>query len=278
MFGVLLMLVGTFFEELSTSIGKIGIRRHLESPFSFGFINSSLVTVVFLALLVFRWDGLVFSVASLPYLGVRILLEMVLATVTLQAIAKADRSTFGFLRTLTIPLILVIDLSLAYEFDYPQIIGIVLIVCALLFLFLNHGLSRKGAGLSLLSAVLASLTISLYKFNITHFNSPEIDQSISNFLLLFFFFVMAKYVYKEDALKTLWHRRSLRQSAVAAFGSLVESYAYIFAPASVIVAAKRSLAVFWSVLSGKLAFHERKLVIKLIALLLCAIGLSLLAF
>ncbi len=277
MFGVLLMLAGTFFEELSTSIGKIGIRRHLESPFSFGFINSSLVTIAFIVILVIRRNGLVFSSASLPLLAIRVVLEMLTASVTLHAIAKADRSTYGFLRTLTIPLILVYDLVLAYKFDYLQLLGVAFIVVALLFLFMNHGLSRKGAALSLLSAFLASLTISIYKYSITNYNSPEIDQSIVNFFLLVFFFVMAKYVYKEDAVKAFWHRRSLGQSMIAALGSLVESYAYLFAPASVIVAAKRSLAVFWSVLSGKVAFHERKLAIKLIALFLCAVGLSLLA-
>jgi hypothetical protein len=278
MFGILLMLSGTFFEELAVSAGKLGVRRHLESPFSFGFISSAMQLVLFATILFFRRGSLDFSWDSLPYLIARILLEMVLASLTLYAITRADRSTFGFIRTLTIPAVLVVDLSVGYAFGWLHVAGIILIVGALLFLFLNHGLRARGAGLSLASALLAAATISLFKYSITNYNSPEIDQSVASAVLLVYFYVMARLVYKENAIRTFLTGRGIFQSSLSAIASLAESYAFLFAPAAVIVAAKRAMSVFWSVLSGRSVFHERHLAVKLIALFTCALGLSLLAF
>jgi hypothetical protein len=268
MFGILLMLSGTFFEELAVSAGKLGVRRHLESPFSFGFISSAMQLVLFATILFFRRGSLDFSWDSLPYLIARILLEMVLASLTLYAITRADRSTFGFIRTLTIPAVLVVDLSVGYAFGWLHVAGIILIVGALLFLFLNHGLRARGAGLSLASALLAAATISLFKYSITNYNSPEIDQSVASAVLLVYFYVMARLVYKENAIRTFLTGRGIFQSSLSAIASL----------AAVIVAAKRAMSVFWSVLSGRSVFHERHLAVKLIALFTCALGLSLLAF
>lgn len=277
MFGILLMLTGTFFEETATSVGKIGIRRHLESPFSFGFVNSALQTLLFAAIAFWRWDELRFSSASLPYLVLRICLEMVLATVTLYAITRADRSTFGFVRTLTIPVVLGVDFFLGYAFAWPNLLGLCLIIGALLWLFKNHGLKRRGLVLSLASALLAAMTISLFKYSITNFNSPEIDQLVANSVLLVFFFVMSRLVYREDALRALLTGRGLAQSALTAASGMAESYAYLFAPAAIIVAAKRSLSMMWSVLSGRAVFHERRLAVKLTALFVCAAGVCLMA-
>jgi len=277
MFGIFLMLTGTFFEEVSTSIGKDGFKRHLESPFSFGFINSVLQTLLFAAVAIWRWDELHFSPQSLPYLALRIALEVILATITLQAIARADRSTFGFVRTLTIPLVLGVDFALGYAFGWLNLAGVCLIIGSLLWLFRNHGLKKRGLLLSLASAALAAVTISLFKYSITNFNSLEIDQLAANSVLLVYFFVMARVVYRENA----WHRfftaRGLAQSGLSALGGLIEANAFMFAPASVIVAAKRALAVMWSVLSGRAVFHERRLSVKLAALFACAVGISLMA-
>lgn len=271
------MLSGTFFEELAVSAGKLGVRRHLESPFSFGFISSALQLVLFATILLFRRGSLDFSWDSIPFLALRVILEMVLASLTLYAITRADRSTFGFIRTLTIPAVLAIDLFVGYALGWAHLGGIVLIVGSLLYLFLNHGLRVRGAGLSLASAVLAAVTISLFKYNITNYNSPEIDQSIASACLLVFFFVMARLVYRENAIKTFLTGHGIMQSSLSAMASLAESYAFLFAPAAVIIAAKRAMSVFWSVLSGRSVFHERNLAVKLMALFACAVGLLLLA-
>lgn len=278
MTGILLMLTGTFLEESSTSIGKISVRRRLESPYSFGFISTGLMSVMFLVIMLARRHSLVFDPGSIPLLVLRIVLEAVHATITLYAITRADRSTFGFIRTLTIPTILGVDLVLGYALGWVHVAGILLIVGALLYLFLNHGLTRRGAGLALASAFLGAATTSLFKYSITNFNSTEIDQAVVNAALTGYFLVMARLVYGENAVGSALTRQSLVQSLLSASGGLAGSYAYLFAPASVIMAARRAMAVFWSVLSGRAVFHERRLAIKLAALFVCAMGLSLLAF
>ncbi|MFA5185415.1 MAG: hypothetical protein WC551_02920 [Patescibacteria group bacterium] len=278
MFGILLMLSGTFFEELSTTAGKINVRKHLETPFSFGFISTGMQAVLFALIIIVRHNSVVFSWESVPMLATRVVLEIVHATITLYAITRADRSTFGFIRTLTIPSVLAIDLVLGYSFGWANLTGIFLIILALLFLFMNHGLSKRGSILSLSSALLAAVTTSLFKYSVTHYNSPEIDQAVVNGVMLVYFYFMAQFIFKEDAVKTFFNKRGLAQSSIAALGGLAGSYAYLFAPAAVLMAARRAMSVFWSVLSGRTVFHERRLAVKLIALFACAIGLSLLAF
>lgn len=96
----------------------------------------------------------------------------------------ADRSTYGFLRVLTIPLLLLVDLALGYSLSQGQIVGVSILTLSVLLLLLNHGLRTKGIGFVLLSAVNAVVTLSLFKYDITHFNSVEVEQGITQLVLL----------------------------------------------------------------------------------------------
>ncbi|MEK7560318.1 MAG: hypothetical protein AAB522_03410, partial [Patescibacteria group bacterium] len=66
------------------------------------------------------------------------------------------------------------------------------------------------------------------------------------------------------------------QSATSGAGSVAMSFAYVFAPASVIVTAKRSFMIFWSILSGSIYFHEKRIVLKFIAMAFLISGIILL--
>jgi hypothetical protein len=52
---------------------------------------------------------------------------------------------------------------------------------------------------------------------------------------------------------------------VAGAGMMLGSFAFLFAPASIILAVKRSSVILWSMVAGNVFFHEKKAFIKFTA-------------
>lgn len=285
MLGLLLTAGASAAEETSASIGKWETSCGKESIFSMGFFNSLWATLFFLAIaFVIPHDlfatgfprGFVFSLSSLPTFLPRIVLEILGEYVAVYAIMRADRSTFGFLRIITIPLLLVADIILAYAISLPQIIGMSLIIASLILLFMDHGIRRQGAWLVVFTAVNAVATISLFKYDVTHFNSVEAEQALVSLALIIFFFIMALVKTRENPLRLLERPVFFAQSFLAGMSSVVMSFAYLFSAASVITAAKRAFSVLFAMLSGHIYFREKKLWVKVMSFVLIAIGLALL--
>jgi len=273
MIGIVLIAVGELFSQISTSIGKYEVAHKKESLYAMGFLHS-VWTALFLLLMVTFWRGeFVFSLASLPTFIARALLEVTLVFVALHAVLKADRSTFSFLRVLTIPFLLIVDVALGYNISTNQMLGISAIVIALLFLFMNHGLSRKGKLLSIASALLAVGTISLYKYNITNFNSVEGEQIVMHTIILLTIIFTAWIKGHENVFKTLAQKVFIFQSLTAGLASVFMSFAYLFAPASIITTTKRSLEILYSMIFGRSYFHEKHFGIKISALVLTVFGI-----
>ena len=276
MFGIIIALIATFFNEIATSIGKSRVLAKAESIYTMGFLNLFWATIFFLLYAYLVSGEFIFLLASLPTFGVRLVLEVVQAHVTVRAIAIADRSTFGFLRIITIPLLLFVDVALGYTLTMPQIVGISLIVVSFLILFAHGGLRWKGAGLVLFTAVNAVVTISLFKYNITNFNSVEAEQSIISIVLMGYFYLMARFYTKERPFSYLAKPVFFAQSFAMGIGSALLPFAYLFAPASVITSAKRVGAILVSTLSGNIYFKEKRFAVKLVAFTLMAASIVLL--
>lgn len=276
MFGIFLLASGSFFSEIGVSLGKEEVARRKENIFTYGFLSLFLTTLIFFCIALFRGKFL-FSFESLPTLSLRAGLEILQAYVSIKAITVADRSTFGFLRVLTVPLLLLVDLSLGYSLTVNQIIGVGILTLSLLLLFLNHGLRSKGVGLVLFSAINAVILISLYKYDISHFNSVEVEQGIIQVILLVFFALMAWRTNGQNPLRLLGKPLFFFQSLSQAVAGVLVSFGYVFVPASVAASVERSTAVFFSLLSGNRYFHEKKLTQKLLAFLLLVIGFAFLS-
>lgn len=276
MFGLVLLAAGSFFSEVGVSLGKEEVARRKENIYSYGFLSLSLSTLAFLLIALLRGEFL-FSLGSLPTLIPRIGLEILQAYVSIRALTTADRSTFGFLRVLTVPLLLLTDLALGYSLAVNQIIGVGILTLSLLLLFLNHGLRSKGVGLVLFSAVNAVILISLFKYDITHFNSVEVEQGIVQIILLGFFALAAWRTNRQNPLRLLGKPLFFFQSLSQATAGVLISFGYIFVPASVAASIERSTAVFFSLISGNRYFHEKKLAQKLLAFLFLVIGFAFLA-
>lgn len=274
MLGIILIAVGELFAEASATIGRYEVKHRKETLYAMGFLSGFWATV-FLIIYSLTWGEFRFSMESLPTFGLRLVLEIALLLVSLRAMVAADRSTFAFLRTFTIPLLLVADIALGYVLSIYEIMGVSLIVIALLILLLNHGLSRRGKILSLLSALTAVGTITLYKYNITHYNSVEAEQTLAHIGLLIVIFALARWHTGEDVTRHLFKPVFFAQSFFAGIATVLMSFAFLFAPASVITAVKRSLEILGAIVSGRTYFHEKHVALKLLACVLVAGGITL---
>lgn len=275
MFTVILAAIGSLFDELANSIGKAKMCTKELCPYTMGFLTNFWGTIGFAAIVLFR-QNFVFSAASLPTFLPRLTLEIVQAQITVWAIFKADRSTFGFIRTLTIPLLLSVDVFLGYALRPGQIFGLGLIILTLLFAFRGTKINKAGSWLVLFSAVNAVFTISLYKYDITHFNSVEAEQLIVYLVLMAYFFLTAQIFGRENPFCFLAKPVFFGQASANGLASLLCSFAYKFAPASIVLAAVRSAAVGWTVISGRIYFEEKHFTLKSLILILLIAGIVLL--
>jgi hypothetical protein len=277
MYGIIFGILGTFFREVAASIGKNEITKHEESIYTMAVLDFLGAVVVFLILVLSGQSAFSFSIASLPTYGVRVILEIAQMTATMNGIARSDRSTMGFIMVGTIPLLLVVDAVLGYSLEINQIIGVALIMAAFLFLFSGQQFSKKGLGFVIFSTINAAATLSLYKYNITHFNSVAGEQLPMYIILLTYFFLIAHFVTKEQPLKLLSRRIFMAQTLAEGMAAFFASFAYAFGPTSVITAVKRASSIFWSTLSGNVYFHEHHILLKLFMFLMLASGIVLIA-
>ena len=218
----------------------------------------------------FSWD-------TLPTFAVRAVLEVLQAHMTVVAISKADRSTFGLIRIGTIPLLLTIDIILGYAFTTQQLLGTGLIVCSLVFLLMRRSMRTDGIGYVLVATVNAVATLSLFKYDLVHGNSVVAEQVPVLLLLVGYFLVMARVRAGENVLQKMWRPALLLQSLCVGIGTVTISYGYVLLPASLATTVVRSGGLLWSILSGNFLFKERSFGMKAFGAALCVAGLILLA-
>jgi len=277
MIGIILITIGSFFREISDSIGKTEVKHHKESLFTMAFLNLIWAAIFFIIICVIKNDAFIFNLASWPTFTIRAFLEIVQTYISVLAIVKANRSTYGFVRTITIPLLLLVDFTLGYKIGFFPIIGMLIIMFTILILFLNDGFSKKGVGFVVFSAVNAVATISLFKYDITYYNSVVAEQLFMTVILLIFFIFFALIKGHENPFIFLKQPIFFLQSFSFGIGGVIQSFAYNYGAASIINAAERSLSIFWSLVSGKVYFAEKNMILKFIIFILLLAGLILFA-
>lgn len=257
MFGIFLAWLGSFFEEISSVVGKKKLAKKEEDTFVFFFLQCLACLTTFTVLILVFPKEFQFSWASLPIISVRIVLEIFQFYVSIMALRLADRSSFAFIRSGTIPLLLMVDLVIGYQISNWQIAGVLGLFLMILLAFRQKVIRGKGLKYMLISTVNSVLTISLYKFSITNYNSVAADQLIVIAVMLLFAQIMC-IIRGQNPWKFLLKKEYLVQSGSYALGSTIESFAYMYSAASVLTAVKRSSAVFWGTLSGIWVFREQK--------------------
>lgn len=275
MLGILFTAVAGFFKEISDSLGKHEVSDRKQSIYTMGFLSIFWGVIFFIAVAIFR-RNFIFSFASLPTFGVRVVLEILQLYAMMRGVVSAERGAYSLIRTGTIPLLLMADLILGYSIGSYQIAGIFIIFISLLIFFLNHGISKQGLGWTIFSTVNAAVTISLFKYNITHFNSIEAEQTIILLILMAYLLISAKLSGMENPVLALKKPIFFLQASSSGLGDLLGSFAFTFASASIITTSQRSFAVLWALFSGNLYFHEKELGRKIFSLILIVFGLILL--
>ena len=276
MLAVIFASLGSFVEEISSSIIKFETDHKKESVYAAGFINTLFGVLVFVGIAAFR-NSFIFSLASLPTFAIKAVLEIFQAYISMLALMKTDRSTYAFVRNITIPLLLVVDLLLGFTVSSGQWIGISLIFATFFFIILFHILNTKGIGYSLFTAVNAVATISLFKYNITHFNSVEGEQITTLLILMVYFFLAARFFAGENPFLLLKKKVFLSQGFAHSIAAILGSFAISLGNPGIITAAGRASAVLAGIVSGHNYFQEKRFGAKLIVSFMLIIGLILLA-
>jgi len=276
MLTVLFASIGSFIEEISSSIIKLETTHKRESIYSAGLISMFFGGLVFATAALFQ-GNFVFSFASLPTFVPRAILEILQMHMTMLAMAKANRSTFAFVRNLTIPLLLASDILFGFRVSFNQWFGIGTILLILGIIFYFHIIDVRGIGYSLFTSVNAVFTISLFKYNVTNFNSVEGEQIIIYAILFAYFFLAAKFLANEDILSIFKKPLHLAQGTSHGIAALLESFAIFLGNPGIAIAAKRASAVLAGIISGHNYFQEKKFGAKIIVSLVLVIGLILLA-
>src|SRR3990167_11271533 len=106
MFAIALMAAATFLEEGANTLGKRAVARRIESIYALGFLSLFWGSIVMVCSVLFFGADWHFSKASLPYFIPRMILEIIVATVSVKALITAERSSFAFIKLVTIPLLL----------------------------------------------------------------------------------------------------------------------------------------------------------------------------
>lgn len=166
-----------------------------------------------------------------------------------------------------------VDIAIGSVIGVGQIIGIILIFLAIVFLFINHGVKTRGLGYVIFITVNAVITISLFKYNITHFNAVEAEQFLILLMLSFYFFIMAYKLKKENPFRFFSKPIFLSQSLSEGVSVVLMSFAYLFAPASIITTLKRALNVMWAMFSGSFFFKEKHFLVKAMSFVILVAGL-----
>jgi hypothetical protein len=277
MFALLLISAAMLLEEGAASLGKRAVAEKKESIYSYGFLNAFWLLMFMLLSVLYLGKPFTFSLNSLPYFIPRMLIEVVQAHLLVRAIIESDRSTYAFLRIITIPILLAIDIALGYPISPLQISGIIVIFLALVLLLSSHTLSTKGSKYVLATALIAPIGLSLYKYDITHFNSVAAEQTIVYLGVITYFTIGAWYHGRERTWRYLLHQRFEFQSMLQGLGAALLSYSFALVPASIALTFGRAATTLWAIIFGNIYFHESKTKQKFLGYSLLAIALVIVA-
>jgi hypothetical protein len=275
MLALLLVLCSTFSEEISESIAKRSVRARRETVYSMGFLGLFWGLVAMLGIVIFGGQHHL-DPASWPTLLPRIGLEVLVTFMISESIILADRSTIGFLRLLPIPLLLLVDVILGYHITPLQITGVLLMFFALTVAFRHNPRGQRGAWLIVLTALLNVVTVSLFKYDITHYNDVAAEQALVLGCIVAFFYIQTRRHRGTSPLRLLFRPVSGTQAVASGLSTILGSFAMALAPASVIIALKRTFALLWAVLFGRTYFHEHSLTRKLSSFGITAVAIVLL--
>lgn len=289
MIGIFLASLATLIGEVGHSIGKNEVAHRRESILGMGFLNILWGVIIYVIIAVFvspdTFVGSIFGeyrfsfeFVPLSLFLIRVCLEVLVINLVLRGVVAATRSSFSFLRMLTIPFLLGADILLGYQISVQEFIGIAVILITTISLVASSTIKRDGMWYVIGMALLAVFTVSIYKYNITNYNSVMGEQLTMSVIMMIYLGVAATVTTKKNPLRHFKRPIVVLQSLASGLDSVITSVAFVFAPGSIIMTARRTSAILWSVLAGNIVFGEQKLLLKIAGLGVLCIGLCFLVF
>lgn len=258
MIGSILAFFEALFTEGSSTLGKQTLKEKGESPYSFLAITYIMGALVLFMVSLATKQEFIFSLQSIPFFTARLILDMILGYVGVKALMLFDRSFFSLVRVMTIPLLLLFDVLLGNTVSLLEMVAIggMFFIFLLLCEYEHFTLSKMRIALPF--ALLPAFTLTLYKYDITHFNSVFAEQCISLFFLALFAFVMDLVIYKENPLRLFANPRIIAQATCAGIAEVAASFAYVFGTASVITGLRRAYSILFGLVSDVYIFKKKE--------------------
>src|SRR5437868_5866457 len=97
MYSALLTGIGSLGSEMASSIGKYENKKRQESVYTIAFLSIFSIVIFFIVSICFFEAKFVFTTSSIPFVLLRICLEIINAYVCAQALVKAERSSLSFI-------------------------------------------------------------------------------------------------------------------------------------------------------------------------------------
>lgn len=279
MFGIALATLESIFDEVSTSAGKRAVQKREESLYVSIFVTSCVGLIVFSIVGYVLHLPFYFSSASFPLLSLRIVLEILLSYISTQAVIIANRSIFSMGRVLTIPFVMLIDSILGVAISLPAYLLMIFVVVLFVWTLRHEKGIPRGRPLIIFMSALAAVTISLYKYDTTHYNSVFAEQSIVLAALGLWAFAISA-LHRENPFRAFRRPHVIVQSTLYGLSSITGSYVYLFGAASVVTTVRRSMSVFSGLASDvlyfkkKVPFHKIAIAVLLVVSSMLLLGLS----
>ncbi len=275
MLTVLFSFIGSVTEEISSSIIKFVSSERREAVYIATFMNSLIALGLFIVLGIVQQHW-IFQLASLPTFLLRAGLEIMQIALAMRALVAADRSTFVLFRNLTIPFLVLVDVFVGFRMNEYQWWGIGLIFLTLILTVAFRVVRLQGAGVVTWMALNAVATLSLFKYNTSHFNSVEAEQSLIYVVLIVYLWMVIRFSLKTSPFSFIHDRALLGQGFFSGIASVFSSFALHFGNPAVAVTAMRGSGVLAGIVSGHNYFAEKKFALKLVVSALLILGLYLL--
>jgi len=248
-----------------------------ESPALMCLLNNTW-TMAYFAFISLLFPGS-FSVApqTIPILLLLIVLNAAHTVTSTIAIQQTNRSTYCLIRTLTIPILALIDLCTTSSISPISFFAMVIMFLSMVWLHRQHGIEKRGVGITLFTSINAAIALALFKYVLDLGTSVAAAQLILLAPLVAGIGIWMASTWKKLKPAKRHTKLLIIQTASYGLADVLTSYALLLAPASIIVAISRSTAMLWSILFGKAVFKERHWHEKLIAGGGVIVGLVLLA-
>jgi len=274
---VILASVSSYIEQLGSAVSKdVMDARDLNVDVW----SSAMLSLLFGSLFVFAGLLVNFGLSGVSldpgYIWTffpRIALEMLQLYVTYTALKIADLSTFGFIRIITIVLVVALEFVFMGVLLRPlQYLGIIIVMASIFAIFRSGKSNSAGWKFALMSAVNGALLITLTRFQFNHIN-PFLNESIVRVVCLIILLVIVLFTGK--ARKTL-PKKILWLVPFRSLAGLLNLLALNFGNASIYATVERGGSVVSAVLVGHNYFKEKSFREKLVISLVIFSGIVLL--